>query len=846
MWPFEGRRAELSQIRSAFAGSETDVVLLSGPAGIGKTRLAREAVGGLDRAHPLWITATRAAAAIPFGAVAPLLPDGTGSDGSVEVIRATARSMGRRGGGSRTVIVVDDAHLLDDASATLVAHLAAHRLAFLVLTAPADAQVSDAPARLVTDGRGVRIEVPPLPQEIIDRLIDRARADGLDAPARRRLHRLAHGNPLALRELLYGGQLGGLTELITSRLTRLDPESLRVAELVACGEPLALALLERVVGLAAVTRAEDGGVIVVERSGDRRQARFGHPLYGEVLRSRLTVTRATRAYRALARALLSTPLRRRHDTLQAAVWQVEGGAVSRPDLLPAGVRLAIAHADLQLAERLARAGCAARPGRQADRLLAEILALQGRTEDAAEVLPASPAAEAGDEMAWAVTRAKTVYWGTGDIEAALAVLDDWEDHPTARASRSWLLCFDGRCAEAARLARDVLNDPAAEPRAVMWAAATASSAAGFLGRAEETGPARDRGLTVAAANTDTMPWGPFEVNVGAFLGLLAGGRPAEAQDLAAAEYRSAADAGAAMMLACWALLGGFAATARGHLHDAHRLLAEAHAGFAVNDTVRLARCCQAARAAVGAMRGDAEAGLLVADADARAHPSNRIFTPWIETWRAWTAYARGDVAGAIAAARRGAGLARRAGYPAVEALALYDVARLGGRPDPVRLDGIDHDLAGIAGRAVRAMGASDGAADLEAAAGRFRALGYDLHAAEAYTVAGHRHRGNARVARAEIAEAHAQELRAAFPGARTPLLQATRLVTVLSPREREVLLLAAHHTSAEIASRLGLAVATVNNNLARAYTKLGISGRSQLRSLLRTPASEAFPAGETA
>ena len=56
-------------------------------------------------------------------------------------------------------------------------------------------------------------------------------------------------------------------------------------------------------------------------------------------------------------------------------------------------------------------------------------------------------------------------------------------------------------------------------------------------------------------------------------------------------------------------------------------------------------------------------------------------------------------------------------------------------------------------------------------------------------------------------------------------------------RERQILLLAAEHTSADIAGRLRLAVATVNNNLARAYHKLGISGRSQLRELLEDPAS---------
>ncbi|GAA4928102.1 DNA-binding CsgD family transcriptional regulator [Nonomuraea thailandensis] len=49
---------------------------------------------------------------------------------------------------------------------------------------------------------------------------------------------------------------------------------------------------------------------------------------------------------------------------------------------------------------------------------------------------------------------------------------------------------------------------------------------------------------------------------------------------------------------------------------------------------------------------------------------------------------------------------------------------------------------------------------------------------------------------------------------------------------REVALLAVHHSSRAIAQRLGLSVATVNNNLARVYVKLGVGNRAQLAALL--------------
>jgi DNA-binding CsgD family transcriptional regulator len=61
---------------------------------------------------------------------------------------------------------------------------------------------------------------------------------------------------------------------------------------------------------------------------------------------------------------------------------------------------------------------------------------------------------------------------------------------------------------------------------------------------------------------------------------------------------------------------------------------------------------------------------------------------------------------------------------------------------------------------------------------------------------------------------------------------------VLTPREREVAMLAAAHTSSrEIAMRLHLSVRTVDNHLGRVYAKLGVSSRAQLATLLEVAIS---------
>jgi len=903
VWPFEGRAAELALVRSAFATGvdesggakvdgrpRVDVVLLTGPVGVGKTRLAREALSVLGADRTVWVAATRAAAPVPFAAVAALLPDDTGDatggtrgrGGStgreglasqdrldvvafgrgIGVVRAAARRVAGWGGRSRTAIVVDDAPLLDDASATLVAHLVREGLAFVVLTARTGEQLPDVLLHLVRDGHGphrqaTRLELAPLPNQVVDRLIGYAVEHGgtsLDGPVgagtRRRLRRAAAGNPLALRELLHGAEAGGLTELVTGRLAGLDPQVRYAVELVACGEPLPVPMLRSLVGLDTLVRAEDTGLIVVEDSGRRRIARLDHPMYGEVLRSRLSRSRLMRTHAALAGALLATPMRRRTDTLQAALWQVEAGVIERPDVLRAGAWTAVGHADLHLAERLARAARDAAPGAAADRLLAEILTYRGRTAEARPLLATPPPPDsAGDpaELAgWVVTKAETLYWGDGDIAAALDTLDAAHGHPLARASRSWLLFFDARCAEAAALADEVRAAAGddVDPKALIWATASGCAARGFLGQRDEAIRIHQDGAPIATAHAHTLPWGPVQVDTGMTLAHLACGYPGDAQTVADAGYQHAigmeADGGAAMMVSAWALHAGLAALARGHLDQAERLLAEAQTGFETNDTFRMLRCCLAARAATTALTGRPGtprrmAQELMARADGLANNSNRVLDPWIETWRAWTQYAAGDLAAAAAAATRAADLARQAGMPAVEALALYELTRLGAPMERVRLDRldrIDHELAQIVAQATRAIGALDGAADLEHAARALHERGYDLHAAELYTAAGRRHHRQHRWARADLALGHAVELTAAFPAARTPLLQLNDLTSILSYRERQVLLLAAGHTSAQIAERLHLAVTTVNNTLARAYHKLGINGRAQLRKLL--------------
>lgn len=803
-WPFEGRRHELAAIRTAFADQGVQALLIRSPAGFGKTRLAREAARALD-ARSEWVCGTSAARAIPLAALATL-PD-------------TDWTAGR----AKSVLVVDDAHLLDEASSAAVARIVSSGAAFALLTVRAGKPIADCLARLVKDDEAPVLDLPALPDAAIDRLIAHDTGGTIDPARDRRLRRGARGNPLALRELLHGAVPGGLTELVAARLDGLDTATRRVVELVACGEPVPLTFLERLAGPGAVAAAEDSGLVVCERSGFRVHARLDHPLFGEVLRSRMAVARFRELHRTLADELLATPMRRHGDTLLAALWQLEGGRIIRPDLVRDGAREAIGRAGLPLAERLARAYRDTVPGPSADRLLAEILEYQGRSDEAGGLLLDQPPAQPAELLDWAIARSERLYWADGDLAGADRALDTAEGHPTAEAQRAFMYVFAGRCAAAADAAGRVLAHDDAEPRAVAWAAAAGTASLAFLGRPDESATAHARGEEVAARHAATLPWAWIQVGIGACMAALSCGRASEATVIAIEGHARANAEYIPAMASGWALYGGIAAATRGDLSTADRLLGEAVAGFGEADTFRQLRCCVAARAWVAALRGDGpSAASLMAWADRLDDGTNEVFAPWIAGWRAWVSYAERDVPGAIAHARRAAEIADAAGMPGVSALASYDVIRLGGKAEPKGLE--------VVATAVLALADGHGGPLAEAAEG-FASLGLWTHAAELALAAANAYRRDGHRPLAALAAARAAELRSDCPDVRTPMATLTD-VNVLSVRERQVALLAARHPSKEVAKRLGIAVATVNNTLARVYVKLGISGRAQLRGLL--------------
>jgi hypothetical protein len=133
-WPLIGRDEELRAIERARAEPGCRGVLLTAPAGTGKSRVARAVLEGAHDALVAWVQATRSAATIPLAALASLVPDEVRSDDVVQLMRRCAESLREHAGRRPVLLVIDDAQLLDPVSAALVLQLATTGTAFVLAT----------------------------------------------------------------------------------------------------------------------------------------------------------------------------------------------------------------------------------------------------------------------------------------------------------------------------------------------------------------------------------------------------------------------------------------------------------------------------------------------------------------------------------------------------------------------------------------------------------------------------------------------------------------------------------------------------------------------------------------
>ncbi|WP_328946291.1 LuxR C-terminal-related transcriptional regulator [Streptomyces sp. NBC_00250] len=873
-WPFVGRDAELAAFDQVWNSPDLQAVTVWGPAGVGKTRLAGSC---LDRAEAAGFTvgratATAAAAHVPLAAIAHLIPSGVDMSDPVAGFAQVASSLAdvRPGGaGSRgRVLLVDDLHLLDGASAVLLRQLMDAGLMRLIATIRTGEAVSDAVTALSRGDAVHRIDLSVFDTTQTAAVLEAALGGPVAGRAVHRLATASDGNALYLRELVlaaiedgslaFDGEIWqlseersvgtqGLAPLIEARLAPARETARPALELLALCEPLLLEDVQAEAGPGELAHLEAVDLISVTAERRRTTVRLAHPLYGEVLRAAVPEDRRRGLLNAQIRRAQERGERWRDDPRRIVEWQLAATGSADPGQLVQAALLARYARDYGQVRTLLEAMPDQSHTTMSRLMLIGALLELGRSREAELALAAAEARLQSERHALAFLPARTtslllspdpvldpkahiaavsphiisnagrttlrhcegaMYALAGDVPRALELLDDMDgslsDGPDLMAAIVNAICKGHALAQAGRGAEGL--------------AFGTKVRAEFLRIADESVPS-----TVGA-----------NVDITLALTLCVQGRLDEAREMAETTYAdvTGADIPVARCFLAWVL--GSIAWIAGRPAGARRWYAEAVAlGKAYSS--RVSGSAMSGLGAAAALLGDLDAAER-AVGEAAGHP-HFFGAGWESLGAAWLRAARGDLSGARTVLAAAANRARAAGTYPSEALVLTDIARLGAPGDvAARLaelaESCDGPLVASQARFAAALDAADPDL-LLASADELHALGIDLPAAEAAAAASAALRAAGQGRRAAAAAQRSGALARACEGVRTPLLAVAETASRLTSRQWDIARLAARGiASREIAEALHLSIRTVDNHLHTVYTKLGVSNRSELAAAL--------------
>jgi len=860
-WPLTGRQSELEAIHQAVVGAPYGVIV-TGAAGVGKTRLARETLTELsEQGYAVeWASASAEARSISFGAISPWLEPMAGRDlgHPLDATRVVRANLEERHRGRPVVLAVDDAHLLDPASVLLLQQLLGSGSARLLLTVRTGDPLPDAIVKLWKDELAIRIELHALSEDETDTLLRAALGGDVESTTSRRYWDRTGGNPLWLRELVLDSmragrlrQRGGawfgddrvltsgtrLVELIGGRLASIDRHLRHHLELLALGEPLPLDLATRVVPEEVLQDLENEGLVGVDLQSHTAQVRFVHPLYGELVRDRIPALRARGLWRELVAGAEQAPLAQPIDVRRMALWQMEAGLPVEAELLAAAAELALQHFDPFLAERLA--GRAVEAGSENARVvLVESLSAQGRFADMdAQIGMVVRKALDVEQQACLLFRQIWPLMLSGAHARATAILDGAEvDDPILGYSVLALRCviafFAGQVGQAEAWAIELLERPDLGEHGRKWAQWAYANAGPFSGNVDTV-------RTVLAAEVDRMAitsnlvFLPHELLLPYCYSLCRAGKLAAGRAVADAYCQSALAVRDPSRAAFGLWVRGEALLESGQLVEARRALREAANTMEHDDPgpYRPAVLAELVRAC--ASLGDRAGSQAALDGLEAISEYPALFQGLIDRSRAWHLACTGVIGPAVELALANACRMTERGQAAQEGEQLHDLVRMG-RPELVldRLSSLGARVQGELAPAYvgHARALVDGSsADLEAVAGRFTEMGASLLAAEAWVESSLSHERSGRQRAARRSAEAANDLLAIVGEARTPALSRLLTRAGLTSREIEIATMAAEGlTTREVADRCTLSVRTVENHLHRVYTKLGIAGRTEL------------------
>lgn len=876
-WSFVGRTAELEFLRQAHSDPHRSAVLMVGQPGVGRTSLLRRWIGQLTAAgiRPYHIKATQSTAEISLGAFA-------GLPGFDEVIArsrddlerivaaakiAHARNLDRDG---RFVLVIDDAHLLDATSATLVQHLIDTAHVFVVASVSLSANAPDAIAGVWKRRDGARLDLAPLGADSMKVLISGALGGGfVDPAALQRMLQLCGGHLMMLRELLRTALDDGslwqqddmwhfhlpdsvspaLRQLVNDITVGITAEQHRILEMVTFAVRLTTTQLDALgFDVDDTEELENRQLIESFRtsSGDHEFV-IRLPIVAEIIRKSTPPGSARRIARKLVETLAGVV----DEPSRVAEWRLHGGGGAPDELYHAAVGAADRH-EHELALRLAEAAAGAGGTFEAKLLIAKMIGyLEG--PQAAErrlALLTGEAANDNERGELAVARLENLLVASTDRAKAREIVEDTQTsiadpqwHDRVEAMRIAGTLMPGRGPREAGEAAITLLERSDEPATRVALAFPAAYCLGRMGHIESAIQVARRSYLEHLQLTRHVEWQPWHHIWAQCEALGASGRFAEAEALAQDQYRHGMEVADVEARAWFARHLASNRVATGHVRSAAEYGRESVSLFNQLGQPHQGAWASIPLAIALALSGEPDSAQSVIDRGIlRTYDG---FAEQVDTLaaRGWIAVARGDLAGARGLLLESAKHGKATGDVVGALAALHDIARLGWPSEAANGmgphgDGAEGVLITTRAQHIAALFTRT-PDDMLIASDAFEAMGALLLAAEAALDAAVAWRKAGDQRRATAAERRGATLAALCEGASTPALNRTAPRVYLTPAELETAALASvGHTNRAIAELQHLSIRTVQNRLQSIYAKLGVVGREQLTGVLHEQSAE--------
>ncbi len=378
------RDDELMDIITALRAEDCRAVFLTSDSGLGASTILRKLVETAPKSMPvLSVTGSRSLTKVPFGALSPFLT-GVGATSEsirVDVIRGILAEINRlrdnpatpnpgrfgdgRGeenkggsfgwdysdGNDLCLIVIDDAHAIDEGTAEAIVSLVMAGTVQVVASHSSRQNLPAPLAKLWQAGMAENIILEPLSQQQGHAFCEGVLGGPVVPATSWHYWQSAGGNPLFLHLLLTEAVEQGLLakdrgvwagehkppvhgprleDAVRTVLAGLSNQGKEALNLVALSEPLADSALRSLVPAAAVTELLDWPLVRYQPPESDLLV-LANPIYGQVIRELVTVTKSRQLREQLISGIVEEN-NNKESLLRRVLWSLEVG-VEVPDVM---------------------------------------------------------------------------------------------------------------------------------------------------------------------------------------------------------------------------------------------------------------------------------------------------------------------------------------------------------------------------------------------------------------------------------------------------------------------------------------------------------------------------------